>query len=227
MIFKPRKQHVYHDENKFGNDFIVGDLHGQVTQLLQQLADINFNFKVDRLFCTGDLISKGEGAIACLNLLTTRWFFSVMGNHEQLFLLGFKSSRYWDRLKQMNGIWLSDNLDQFDLLYRWKTLIEVAMPLSCTININGFNIGVSHASATLNWQRLQRETLSASEIWNTLWARPLQDDSQYLSIDAIDYVVHGHSPVPFVIRINNRLWIDTYTSLRLLTIYNLKELIVS
>lgn len=225
MRFKPRKQHVYHEANQRGRDFVVGDLHGQAKQLYQQLSNIQFDFNQDRLFCTGDLISKGEDSIACLNLLTEKWFYPVMGNHEQLFLLGFNSSKYWDLLKLDSGEWLSRNSERFDLLIRWRTLIDIAMPLTRTIKVQGFSIGVSHASAINDWSHLQSASLSAEDIWETLWSRPLQEPQSCAGIDSVDYVVHGHTPVNAVIKKNNRFWIDTYSYTNELSIVNLNELI--
>lgn len=224
MQFKPRKQHAYSALNKVGRDFVVGDLHGQVKQLFKQLAKLHFNFKSDRLFCTGDLIGKGNESIGCLNLLTEKWFLPVMGNHEQLFLLGFKSSKFWDLLKSDNGQWLTDNLDRFDLLMRWKTLIEIAMPLVRTIEVNDLTIGISHASALNDWTTLQTGDLSEDDIWQTLWSRPLQEKANCFPINAVDYVVHGHTPVESVIKLNNRFWIDTYSSANELSILNLNDL---
>ena len=227
MQFKPRKQHIYSELNKVGRDFVVGDLHGQIKQLFKQLANINFNFSLDRLFCTGDLIGKGMDSIACLNLLTEKWFYSVMGNHEQLFLLGFTSSQYWDLLKVDSGNWLTDNLDRFDLLMRWKTLIDIAMPLTRTIKVNNLRVGVSHASALNNWTTLQSGDLSDSDMWETLWSRPLQEKVNCLPISSVDYVVHGHTPVPSVVKVNNRFWIDTYSSTNELSIINLNKLTIN
>ncbi len=227
MQFKPRKQHVYSALNRVGNDYIVGDIHGQLKQLFKQLASLKFDFKLDRLFCTGDLIGRGSDSIGCLNLLTEKWFYSVMGNHEQLFILGFKSSKFWDHLKSDHGQWLTDNLDRFDLLMRWKTLIEIAMPLTRTIAVNGLTVGVSHASAPRDWSTLQSGTLSDDDIWQTLWSRPLAEKGGCLTIDSVDYVVHGHTPVQSVVNVNNRFWIDTYSSVNELCILNLNELSIN
>ena len=224
MHFKPRKQHVYNNANLAGRDFIVGDLHGEVEQLYKQLTELDFDYKRDRLFCTGDLLSRGVDTIACLNLLTEKWFYSVMGNHEQLFLLGFTSPHYWDVLKGNSGQWLSENQHNFDLLLRWKTLIEICMPLTRTIDVYNKKVGVSHASATNNWSKLQSGILSEDDIWQTLWSRPLKNNKECLAIESIDYVVHGHSPVPDITKVNNRYWIDTFSSTYAFTILNLTTL---
>jgi len=224
MHFKPRKQHVHNNANLVGRDFIVGDLHGEIQQLYKQLTELKFDYDCDRLFCTGDLLSRGVNSIACLNLLTEKWFYSVMGNHEQLFLLGFSYPCYWDVLKGNSGRWLAENQHDFDLLLRWKTLIEICMPLTRTIDFYNKKVGVSHASAINNWNKLQEGILSEDDIWQTLWSRPLKDNNECLTIESIDYVIHGHSAVPALTKINNRYWIDTFSTTCAFTILNLTTL---
>ncbi|WP_350433338.1 metallophosphoesterase [Shewanella sp. H8] len=224
MQFKPRKQHIYNSANLVGKDYIVGDIHGQINRLYEQLQVQGFNFNTDRLFCTGDLLSKGEHSVECINLLTKKWFFAVMGNHEQLFLLGFQCSSYWDCLRQKGGDWLSQHMHRFDLLIRWKTMIDITMPLSRTILVNGKTIGISHASATPSWKTLQSGMLSDDDIWQVLWSRPLHHSNHCGGIEDVDYVVHGHSPVERVKRHHNRYWIDTFTMKHELTIINLTQL---
>jgi len=224
MQLKPRKQHIFNTANLVGKDYIVGDIHGQIQRLYEQLFTLEFNFQTDRLFCTGDLISRGDESIDCINLLTKKWFFSVMGNHEQLFLLGFQCPSYWDFLRQKGGEWLSQHMHRFDLLIRWKTLIDITMPLARTIDVNGKTIGISHASSTSSWKRLQNGTLSDDDIWHVLWSRPLHNAHSCAGIDEVDYVVHGHSPVDRVTCHGNRYWIDTFTLKQELTIINLNDL---
>lgn len=224
MHFMPRKQHIYTPVNSVGRDYIVGDIHGQIKHLYKKLAILGFDFKRDRLFCTGDIISKGIGSIDCLNLLTKKWFFSVLGNHEQLFLLGFQCSSYWAFLIKNGGGWLAENISHYDVLLRWKTIIDITMPLTRTIQVGCTFIGISHASALTSWGKLQHDELSDEDIWNVLWSRPLHDLNMCTAIEDIDYVVHGHSPVREIVQYENRFWIDTFTSTQELTIVNLTDL---
>ena len=77
-------QHV--PTNQEGDDYIVGDLHGCLDLLLTELDRIGFKPQVDRLFCVGDLIDRGPDSMGCLRLLREPWFFSVIGNHENMLL---------------------------------------------------------------------------------------------------------------------------------------------
>lgn len=76
--------------NLEGRDFIVGDLHGCFDELAKLLSYVEFNPHQDRLFSTGDLIDRGPRSLDCLNLLKKKWFYPVLGNHEDIFLIRFK-----------------------------------------------------------------------------------------------------------------------------------------
>lgn len=74
------------DANFEGRDFLIGDLHGCYDELIKLLNYVKFDSKFDRLFATGDLIDRGPKSSQCLELLAHPWFFSVLGNHEDLLL---------------------------------------------------------------------------------------------------------------------------------------------
>lgn len=76
--------------NLDGRDFVVGDLHGCFDELGKLLEHVKFDPNQDRLFCTGDLIDRGPKSLDCLSLLSKKWFFSVLGNHEDLLLIKLK-----------------------------------------------------------------------------------------------------------------------------------------
>lgn len=73
-------------ENNFtdftGTTYVVGDIHGQVEKLMEQLRAVQFNPAQDRLLFCGDLINRGSESLACLELLSEPWFYPVMGNHD-------------------------------------------------------------------------------------------------------------------------------------------------
>jgi len=91
--------------NAQGRDFVIGDLHGSYKHLQRMLLGINFNKEVDRLFSVGDLIDRGKNNLECLRLLKEPWFFSVMGNHEQLMLHGLTGGPYGMFWARNGGSW--------------------------------------------------------------------------------------------------------------------------
>lgn len=72
--------------NYEGRDFLIGDLHGCYDELMKLLNYVRFDPQFDRLFATGDLIDRGPKSVECLELLSKPWFFSVLGNHEDLLI---------------------------------------------------------------------------------------------------------------------------------------------
>lgn len=74
------------DANALGRDFVCGDLHGNLALLERALAAWDFDPSRDRLLCAGDLVDRGRDSAACLRLAIEPWAFSVLGNHELMFL---------------------------------------------------------------------------------------------------------------------------------------------
>lgn len=74
------------EKNKSGRDFVCGDIHGCFDDMEAELKRIRFNKTFDRLFCVGDLIDRGPRSELAAYYMTRHWFFTVMGNHEAMFL---------------------------------------------------------------------------------------------------------------------------------------------
>lgn len=71
-------------ENRYGNDYAVGDIHGNFTALQAELDRIGFDPRVDRLFSVGDMVDRGPESEEFWDWLRKPWFFAVLGNHEQM-----------------------------------------------------------------------------------------------------------------------------------------------
>jgi len=70
-------------------DIFIWDVHGCIAELELLLGEISFNKKRDRLFFTGDVVSKWPCSIEVLELI--KWLKNraaiVMWNHEHGFCL--------------------------------------------------------------------------------------------------------------------------------------------
>ena len=66
------------------NIFIVGDIHGEYTQLITKLKDVGFNFNNDLLIAVGGIVDRGTENEKCIGLLNEHWFTSIKGNHDDL-----------------------------------------------------------------------------------------------------------------------------------------------
>jgi serine/threonine protein phosphatase 1 len=210
--------------NKLGNDYFVGDIHGQYSLLNEQLKSAGFNFKTDRLFAAGDIIDRGSESEKCLELLIEPWFHSVLGNHEQLFLQGFSNASFWKVLVDNGGGWINNWLNNPSKLIAWAHLIRIKMPLSFTVKSDSGTIGVIHADAPTNWRELDTLKVNEQNIIPHIWQRrnliiPTGD-----VIKNINAVVHGHNSVEKTTMINNQLWIDTLQKTDSLTILQGSEI---
>lgn len=204
--------------NKLGNDYFVGDIHGQYSLLIEQLKSIDFNFNTDRLFAVGDIIDRGLESEKCLELLIEPWFNSVLGNHEQLFLQGFSNVSFWTVLADNGGNWIKNWLNNPSKLIAWAHLIRIKMPLSLTVkNVSG-TIGVIHADAPNNWSELNTLKVNEQSIAKYIWQRRDLIKPTRVAIKNINAVVHGHNSVAKTTMINNQLWIDTLQKTGSLTI---------
>ena len=71
---------------------IVGDVHGCARELEQLLSAIGLESK-DRLYCVGDLISRGPDSGAVLRIVRSMGARSVLGNHEWRLLEAYRSGK--------------------------------------------------------------------------------------------------------------------------------------
>ena len=93
------------EHHKFSSIYIVGDLHGCFSLLMQELNKINFNFDNDLLICTGDLIDRGAENLECIGLLEQPWFCTVRGNHEEMCIRGQHDPKMKDMHARNGGAW--------------------------------------------------------------------------------------------------------------------------
>lgn len=178
-----------HERNLTGKDYIVGDLHGHYTVLMNGLDKIGFNDKTDRLFCVGDLVDRGPEVGLCLSLLNEKWFSSVLGNHEYMLLttLGHNGSilntiqsyLYSDRRRDRTKMTRSFYLDYIDLIK------EMPFAMKIDSELNPFHI--FHAQRPLDkygkiWtdskiERKEFEMLKVKKIHNMLWSRKISKEA--------------------------------------------------
>jgi len=224
MLLEKVKPHKLISANLHGRDFFVGDIHGQRTLLEKQLKALNFNFSVDRLFCSGDIIDRGEESQACLDLLIQPWFFSTLGNHEALVLQGFEHVRHWTTLYNNGGLWLKPLLNDPQLLLRLAQLVRIKMPLSFTVESALGKIGVVHAEAPADWLELESLEVNEQSVIPFIWQRRNLIEPSGNAINNIDAVVHGHNSLENPVIINNQIWIDTLQKTDALTILQDSEI---
>lgn len=70
------------DGSKYRNIWVVGDLYGCYTNLMNKLDTIGFDNKKDLFISVGDLVDRGVENVECLELIIFFWFRVVRGNYE-------------------------------------------------------------------------------------------------------------------------------------------------
>lgn len=131
-------------ENKRGHDFVVGDLHGEISSLRRKLVRIGFDPTIDRLFSVGDLIDRGPDCLAALRLLEQPWFFAVQGNHEGYLvgcLLQGMSRKMWHAY---GGQW-ADGIDDAELLS--YAMMAAELPHLIVVGDGESRFHIVHANA--------------------------------------------------------------------------------
>ncbi|QJC36457.1 symmetrical bis(5'-nucleosyl)-tetraphosphatase [Enterobacteriaceae endosymbiont of Donacia simplex] len=77
--------------------YFIGDIHGYYNELISLLKKINFDYKNDKLWITGDLIARGPDSIKVLYFLYSikKSIKLVLGNHDlYLIFLILSSDNY-------------------------------------------------------------------------------------------------------------------------------------
>ncbi|OHU85154.1 MULTISPECIES: metallophosphoesterase [Pseudoalteromonas] len=195
--------------NNFGEDFFVGDLHGSLHELNRLLKQIEFNFSKDRLFCTGDLIDRGENSQECLELLNTNWFFSVLGNHE-LFLIESQEKNYFKEAiwKRNGGSWFYSISPKMQNKLRKLVLDKVSLSLS--VETDSGVIGVVHSEYPYaKWPIREDSTINDEVLRQLVWNRLNMNEQSSQIIEGVNLLISGHSSVQQPLLIGKQLYIDT------------------
>jgi len=207
--------------------FFCGDVHGNYSQLQEQLTEIGFVIGEDILILTGDNIDRGSENKEMIEFITcTPEVYSVVGNHELMFLEAINDELVRSIYTSANigGSWI-ENHSNIELGVM-ATLIYNCMPIAITVERGDFQIGVIHASSPPNWQDVI--SLKPEDTEFHLWSREqfvnAKNDEDAYHISEIDVVVHGHVCSELTVS-GNQVWIDTNRPTGKLTIIESRQLI--
>lgn len=179
--------------NTQGRDFTCGDIHGCYDLLMETLKTVQFDFDRDRLIAVGDLVDRGSQNIECLNLLYEPWFYSVLGNHEEMMFEGYLGKSRGDYLCwiQNGGLWhLSCNSttteeEDFQLLL---DDCRDRLPLAYEVETSRGLIGIVHAEPPSLWDK----TILRDTKQGVIWGRSKFEKEFY--VKGVDHVYVGHTP---------------------------------
>lgn len=207
---------ITHGVNKKGVDYFVGDIQGHHSLLIKQLDELEFDYSNDRLYCAGDLVDKGPESEDCINLLKSPWFYSVLGNHDLMFIESANNITLKKEYLSSYGGWAAslfdDSLKYSDMSY----LMKLKMPLCRVIHTAHGSVGIAHAGfpsdlsvIASTYYQGPTELLFTATSSRALFHDPLA------KFDNIDKVFLGHNSVDEVLCTNNIVWLDTIHTGRL------------
>lgn len=197
-------QHIYEPIN--GRVFIVGDVHGAKSKLMEALAAVGFDFERDRLVCCGDLIDRGNESIEMIKLIQEPWFSAVKGNHDKFAVTVFDSILSDDSKRSAElmsawfevsngGAWFAQETyeNKEFCLTRGRDLLE-SLPSAITISFaSGLRVGVVHADPLKSsWVPGFYENIGSSTEWLAMTSRAPSEQDETV-VRGIDAVCVGHS----------------------------------
>lgn len=210
-------------KNRYGRDFVVGDIHGNFDLLEIFLKDVSFDKASDRLISVGDFIDRGPDSISALDYLNKDWFYSVRGNHEAM-LIGARDHVYgmYELWMHNGGEWSEDIeedvLDEMASQYR-------NLPYIIEVETDAGKVGVVHADmpGAMTWDQtldaVENDKLKSKQMQVFLWSRDtfrkLRMSLEYpgaikeTSIEGVHQVYVGHSIVKRPVSYGNMMFIDT------------------
>jgi hypothetical protein len=161
-----------------GRDFLIGDLHGCFDELMKLLNHVKFDENKDRLFSTGDLIDRGPKSYKALELLKKDWFFSVLGNHEDILLNKINQIKNDDiqsfSVEEIN--YIKELTDLIPYVYNMPLIIEMEHLLLGSIYIVHSEILPEHLTT------FSSEKISSKEYERYFNAMKLYDFSNQIKL---------------------------------------------
>lgn len=196
------------DGSKYRNIYVVGDLHGCYTNLINQLEEIKFDPKQDLMISVGDLVDRGAENVECMELTTFSWFKAVRGNHEQMMLDGLSEHGNVNHWLANGGGWFF--YQDLDKERQAKALLHfiAELPLIIELSTMGRTIVICHADYPRDEYQFGAQVDTEKVIWNReriSWSM----DGCVKEIKGADLFIFGHTPARKPLQYANQLYIDT------------------
>jgi serine/threonine protein phosphatase 1 len=201
--------------NEAGRDLIVGDIHGCFGRLQVALDELSFDPERDRLFSVGDLVDRGPESDAATEWLKKPWFHAVRGNHEQMAI------DFADGGLQGGASMYVMNGGGWNLSQPPARSLEIAdafraMPVAIELETAGGLIGIVHADCPdRSWEAFKARLLAVTDpdrsplVQTCLWDRSRAQGAEKPSVDGVQAVIVGHTPMQQITWIGNVVYIDT------------------
>ncbi len=160
---------------------IISDVHSNLEAFEAVLQEIEKQ-QIDKIYCCGDVVGYGASPSKCLKLIREFHIPSVMGNHD---LAVVTHNVTWFNINAAKSILLTiDDLEENDVKFILK------FPERNEVVVKDHRILMVHGSPR-------------NPIWE--YVHPTYVNSDFVKDIYFDVIVMGHTHVPFVKRIGNKL----------------------
>jgi len=192
--------------NELGRDFVVGDIHFKTIDLHKGLKALGFDSAVDRVIAVGDLIDRGPGVLDGLKLLGELWFFSVLGNHEQMLIDAFRANPHAAYTANGARWWMTIADDSKEMIIEKLEGLPVAIEIESARGI----VGVVHADVPtgMSWKEFVASLDNPQIEELALWGRERVIKHYRAGVQGIWRVCTGHTWIPQPLRLGNFLGLD-------------------
>lgn len=227
MGSKLKPKIVHYEANTDGKDYVVGDIHGCVEDLLAALIALGFDAAVDRLFSVGDLVDRGPNSKKSAELVYEPWFKCVKGNHEELmYETILRNSHTHSATWLWNGGQWMHSEDKTELKDVSRELERLPYVITVGEGDNRFNIVHGELVHQENWnpvpltdKMIDDWVFDDEEENMMLWGRALITNASALDkmepgdwshdMDNMSITFVGHTPVNSVVQVQKQMYIDT------------------
>jgi serine/threonine protein phosphatase 1 len=187
-------------QNTTGRDFVVGDIHGCFDLLDKALLAVSFDPAKDRLIAVGDLINRGDRSPDCLHYLAQPWFYSIRGNHEEIFIRAHRTGKLKDpkviAKLPPDFAWALKETDKMREIF--CSAFE-KLPIAIEIMTPEGPVGFVHANIPdgMDWNAFMKKLNAgdADTLQTALWNRERIETGNKSGIDGAARVFFGHTPV--------------------------------
>lgn len=193
-------------QNLVGRDFVVGDIHFKTIDLHRGLHALNFDSSTDRVIAVGDLIDRGPGVLDGLKLLGEPWFFTVLGNHEQMLINAYRENPHSRYSSHGAGWWASIADESKSMAIEKLDSLPTVIEIECARGV----VGVVHADvpAGMSWQEFVGSLDNAQIEEIALWGRERIIKHYRVGVPGVWRVCAGHTWIPNPLRLGNFLALD-------------------
>lgn len=190
------------------NVWVVGDLHGCYTLLMNELDKIKFDPASDLLISVGDMVDRGAENVECLDLINQPWFRAVRGNHEQMMIDGLSAHGNVNHWLVNGGGWFF-NLDyDKERLAKALTYKAAELPLIIELKTGDKKVVICHADYPHSEYEFDKPVDAHLVIWNRERVSDAQDGIVH-EITGAHLFIFGHTPARQPLKYANQMYIDT------------------